>query len=63
MVISDPQQPPVRAALVAVQLSGASDRAFQASLAELARLAKTLGLTVAGTVTQRRSALHRATVL
>lgn len=52
---------PHRAILVAVQLPDASDDDFQDSLAELGRLAKTLGLVVVGTLVQKRSALHVAT--
>jgi GTP-binding protein HflX len=51
------------ALIVGVQLPDVSDEAFQASLKELARLADTLGLTVVGTVTQRRGALAAATVV
>jgi GTP-binding protein HflX len=52
-----------RAALVAVQLAGVDDAAFASSVAELHRLARTLGLTVAVTITQRRQALDRTAVL
>jgi GTP-binding protein HflX len=44
-----------RALIVAVQLDNVSDVAFESSLAELAELAKTLGLDVAGKFTQKRS--------
>jgi GTP-binding protein HflX len=54
---------PLRAALVAVQLPDADDTAFSGSVAELGRLARTLGLEVVATVTQRRTALHAGTVL
>ena len=59
----DPAAPPARAAIVAVQLPGVDDTAFRSSITELERLARTLGLQVAATVTQRRGALHRAAVL
>lgn len=52
---------PRRAILVAVQLPEVADDDFQDSLAELGRLAKTLGLEVVGTVAQKRSLLHVAT--
>ena len=52
-----------RAVLVGVQLPGVSDADHAADLAELERLATTLGLEVAGTVTQRRDALAAAAVL
>jgi GTP-binding protein HflX len=57
------QQPRARAAIVAVQLHGVDDRAFTASVTELERLARTLGLEVIATITQRRASLHAATVL
>lgn len=44
-----------RALIVAVQLDGVSDVEFESSLAELADLAKTLGLEVVGQFTQKRS--------
>ena len=58
-------QPPEspRAVVVAVQLPGVSDAEHESSLAELERLAKTLGLRVVGRVTQRRSHLATAAVL
>jgi GTP-binding protein HflX len=46
-----------------VQLPSTSDADFDDSLAELGRLAKTLGLLVVGTVVQKRSAFHVATYL
>jgi GTP-binding protein HflX len=52
-----------RAVLVGVQLPGVSDAEFESSLRELGRLAKTLGLTVVGRVTQRRARLAPAAVL
>jgi GTP-binding protein HflX len=54
---------PPRAALVAVQLRDAEPTAFASSLAEMRRLARTLGLDVIATVTQRRQSLHAATVV
>ena len=48
---------PRRALLVAVQLPGVDDAELADSLAELSRLARTLGVQVAGQVTQRRPAL------
>ena len=44
-----------RALIVAVQLEGVSDIEFESSLAELADLAKTLGMEVVGQFTQKRS--------
>ncbi len=55
--------PNTRAILCAVQLPGVDDRAFEDSLAELERLARTLGLEPAGLVTQRRSAFHPGSYL
>src|SRR5450432_987599 len=54
---------PLRAALVAVQLPGVDDAAFAASVAELHRLGRTLGLVVVHTVTQKRRALEAGAVL
>jgi len=51
------------AVLVGVQLPGVSDADHASDLAELGRLAATLGLEVTGTVTQRRDALAAAAVL
>ena len=55
--------PPPRAILVGVQLPGVDDDAHAASLIELGRLAKTLGLKVVGQVSQKRGALAAAAVL
>ena len=44
-----------------MQLPEANDDDFQDSVAELGRLAKTLGLAVVGTLVQKRPALHVAT--
>ncbi|HTE53753.1 MAG TPA: GTPase HflX [Kofleriaceae bacterium] len=52
-----------RAVLVAVQLPGVSEEELRSSLAELARLGTTLGLDVAGEVTQRRYSLAAGKVL
>jgi GTP-binding protein HflX len=49
-----------RAIVAAVQLSRVSDLEFDASLAELRQLAKTLGFEVAGTFTQKRAGFDRA---
>jgi GTP-binding protein HflX len=52
-----------RAVLVGVQLPGVTDADHASDLAELARLASTLGFEVAATVTQKRDALAAAAVL
>src|SRR5262245_16889357 len=52
-----------KAVMVAVQLPGVSDPELASSLAELRRLAQTLGLDVIGQVTQRRSSLAAGKVL
>jgi GTPase len=52
-----------RAVVVAVQLPGVSDGELSSSLAELSRLAATLGLAVVGQVTQRRTSLAAGKVL
>jgi len=56
-----PERP--RAVLLAVQLPDVSDEAFESSLGELGRLAKTLGLDVVARVTQRRARLATAAVV
>jgi GTP-binding protein HflX len=54
--MSNSEKPHIpRALIVAVQLEGVSDVEFESSLAELADLAKTLGLEVVGQFTQKRS--------
>ena len=58
--MSDSPPVPLRAAVVAVQLPGVDDQAFAASIAELRRLGRTLGVNVVATVTQRRQTLHPA---
>jgi GTPase len=59
----DPGSQRVRAVLVGVQLPGVTDAEHASDLAELARLANTLGFDVAATVMQRRDALAAAAVL
>src|SRR3569832_2057869 len=49
------KQAPQYAVVASVQLPGVSDMEFEASLAELRELAKTLGFTVTRTFTQKRS--------
>ncbi len=49
-----------RAIVAAVQLSRVSDLEFEASLAELRQLAKTLGFEVVGTFTQKRAGFDKA---
>lgn len=61
MTATAPPRP--RAVLLGVQLPDASDEDFAASLAELGRLAKTLGLDVVGRVTQRRGRLATGAVV
>ncbi len=57
------QDVPPRAVLVGVQLQGVSDEEHASSLAELGRLAKTLGLNVIARIAQKRTALAPAAVL
>lgn len=61
--MSETRPPRPRAVLLGVQLGGLSDADFASSLAELARLAKTLGLEVVGRVTQRRGRLAPGAVV
>jgi GTP-binding protein HflX len=61
--VHDPSAQRERAVLVGVQLPDVTPADHAADLAELARLASTLGLEVVGTVTQRRDALASAAVL
>jgi GTP-binding protein HflX len=56
--LSDETPTPTRAILVAVQLPGAVDTDFEDGLGELGRLARTLGLSVVGMITQRRASFH-----
>jgi GTP-binding protein HflX len=61
--MSDEAPERLRAALVAVQTPDVDDAAFTASIAELRRLGRTLGVDVVETVTQKRASLHPGTVL
>ena len=54
-MMRDTKDKPKRALAAAVQLPGASDVEFEASLTELRQLAKTLGFEVVGTFTQKRA--------
>lgn len=54
---------PSRAVLVGVQFPGVTDEEHASSLAELTRLAKTLGLSVVGRVSQKRQTLAAAAVV
>ena len=58
---AQPDKP--HAVLVGVQLPGVSDEEHASSLAELGRLAKTLGLIVVARLTQKRSALAASAVV
>ncbi|WP_341676701.1 GTPase HflX [Niveibacterium sp. SC-1] len=53
------EEKPLRAVMAAVQLPNVGDAEFEASLAELRELAKTLGFKVVRTFTQRRSGFDR----
>ena len=55
--------PVPRAILVGIQTPNVDDAAHAASLQELARLVKTLGYEVVGTISQKRAGLGGATVL
>ncbi|MEZ4404002.1 MAG: GTPase HflX [Kofleriaceae bacterium] len=59
----DLTEQPTRAILAAVQLHGVDDATFASSIAELRRLATTLGLVVVDQVTQRRGRLASGVVL
>jgi GTP-binding protein HflX len=59
----DTAKPLPRAVILGVQLQGVSDAEFESSLEELARLGKTLGLTIVGRVTQKRSRLAPGVVV
>jgi GTP-binding protein HflX len=61
--MSDSPSVPLRAAVVAVQLPSVDAQSFAASLEELRRLGRTLGVDVVATVTQRRQTLHPAALL
>jgi GTP-binding protein HflX len=52
-----------RAILVGIQVPGVDDAAHAASLQELARLVKTLGYEVVGTISQKRAGIGGGTVL
>jgi GTP-binding protein HflX len=52
-----------KAIVLGVQLPGVSEEEHAASLAELSRLGKTLGVDVVARVTQRRAQLHPASVV
>ena len=54
------KDPPKHAIVAAVQLPSVSDVEFDASLAELRQLAKTLGFEIVGTFTQKRSTFDSA---
>jgi GTP-binding protein HflX len=54
------QEKSKRAIVAAVQLANVSDLEFHSSLAELRQLAKTLGLEVVGTFTQKRAGFDKA---
>ena len=58
-----PDGAPVRAVLLAVQLPDVDDAAFAASVAELGRLGRTLGVEVVATMTQRRRTLDPGAVV
>jgi GTPase len=58
-----PDGAPVRAVLLAIQLPDVDDAAFAASIAELGRLGRTLGVEVAATMTQRRRTLDPGAVV
>src|SRR6185436_5501655 len=58
-LVQDADQSRKRAIVAAVQLSSVSDGEFEASLAELRQLAKTLGFEVAGTFTQKRAGFDK----
>lgn len=63
MIDNEADKLPPRAVLCAVQLPDVQDDDFADGLAELGRLAATLGLKVAGTVTQKRAAFHAGSYL
>jgi GTP-binding protein HflX len=59
----DPDHDPRRAVLAAVRTPDVSEEELAESMAELGRLAHTLGLTVVDTVTQSRESFHPGTYL
>ncbi len=60
---TEPERDPARAVLAAVRTPEVGEAEFEQSVAELGRLATTLGLQVVATVTQNREGLHVATYL
>jgi GTP-binding protein HflX len=62
-MMEETRAPRPRSVLLGVQLPDVSDADFASSLAELARLGKTLGLDVVGRVTQRRAKLAPGAVV
>jgi GTP-binding protein HflX len=62
-MIRDPGEKSVRAVVTAVQLPGAGDGEFEASLTELRQLAKTLGFEVVATLTQKRTSFDATAYL
>jgi GTP-binding protein HflX len=61
--MAETRAPRPKAVLLGVQLSGVDEAEHDASLAELARLGKTLGLDVVGRVTQKRARLATGAVV
>lgn len=59
----EPQEKPTRAVVAAVQLPNVTDLEFEASLAELRELAKTLGYEVVHTFTQKRASFDTTAYL
>jgi GTP-binding protein HflX len=59
-MMQETNEKPARAIVAAVQLSSVTDTEFEASLAELRQLAKTLGFEVVGTFTQKRARFDSA---
>ncbi|MSQ72313.1 MAG: GTPase HflX [Betaproteobacteria bacterium] len=62
-MMQEVKEQPKRAIVAAVQLQNVSDAEFEASLTELAQLAKTLGFEVVGTFTQKRARFESAAYL
>lgn len=60
---NDPQEKPIRAVVAAVQLPSVTDLEFEASLAELRELAKTLGYKVVQTFIQKRASFDTTAYL
>src|SRR5687768_2078030 len=63
LMSSSTDAPRPTAVLVGVQLPGVTDAEQRSSLKELGRLCKTLGFTVVGEITQKRTSLGAATLL